>query len=75
MLNNISLPNIAAPGEVLSTIWQVERMAHATLVRNMTMSLGATEVTISIYYDLMHSLQYSISLRVFNTGWLTINVI
>ncbi len=45
-------------------------MALAALVRNVAMSLGATEMAISIsaveyhHYDLMHSLQYSICLRV-----------
>ena len=29
MSNNISRPNIAEPGEALSTVWYVERMAHA----------------------------------------------
>ncbi len=29
MSNNISRPNIAEPGEALSSVWYVEQMAHA----------------------------------------------
>ena len=38
MSNNISLPNTAAPGVVLSTVWYVEQIAQAAFVRNSSMS-------------------------------------
>jgi hypothetical protein len=47
MSNNISCPNIAAPKEVLSTEWWVERMAHAASDKKMSMSLGFTISAIS----------------------------
>ncbi len=42
MSNNISRPNIAAPGETLSTVWQVERTAHAASNKKTSMSLAFT---------------------------------
>ena len=38
---------IAAPGEAFSTVWYIERMAHAAFVRNTSMSLGATVLAMS----------------------------
>jgi len=40
MLKSMSCPNIAAPGEVLNTVWYVERVAHAALSMNVSMSVG-----------------------------------
>ncbi len=56
-------------------------MAHDALVRNVSMSLGATESAISIsavqhcHNNLMHTFQYSICLRVFDSGRLMLNTI
>ncbi len=41
-------PNIAAPGEAFSTVWYVERIAHAALSMKVSMSAGATESAMSI---------------------------
>jgi hypothetical protein len=48
MLKSISYPNIAAPDEALSTVWWVEQKAHAASDRKNLMSLGFTELAISI---------------------------
>jgi hypothetical protein len=48
MLKSMSCPNIAAPGEALSTVLWIERMAHAASDRKTLMSLGFTELPISI---------------------------
>ena len=40
MLKSISCPNIAAPGEAFNTVWYVERIAHAALSMNVSMSVG-----------------------------------
>jgi hypothetical protein len=45
--NNISCPNIAAPGEALSTVWWVEQMAHAASDKKTSMSFGFTISAIS----------------------------
>ncbi len=46
-MNNISLPNIAVPGDFeYHMVGRVK--AHSTLVRNVAVSLGATEVAIPI---------------------------
>ena len=47
MLNSMSRPKIAAPGEAFSTVWYVERMVHAASVRNTSMSLGSTILAMS----------------------------
>ena len=36
------------PGEAFSTVGEVEYMTHAAFVRNSSISLGATEVAMSI---------------------------
>ena len=54
ILNSMSLPNIAAPSEALSIVWSIEQMAHAASDRKMLMSLGFTELAISI--SAVHSL-------------------
>ncbi len=48
MSKSISCPNIAAPGEALSTVWWVKKMGHAASDRKTSMSLGFTELAISI---------------------------
>jgi hypothetical protein len=48
MLKSISHPNIAAPGETCSTVWWVEQMTHAASDRKTSMSLGFTELPVSI---------------------------
>jgi hypothetical protein len=48
MSKSMSHPNIAAPGEALSTVWWVEQMAHAASDKKMSMSLGFTELAILI---------------------------
>jgi hypothetical protein len=45
--NSISHPNIAAPGEALSTVWWVEQTAHAASDRKISMSLVFTYLAIS----------------------------
>ncbi len=45
---SISCPNIAALGEALSTVWWIEQMAHAVSHRKILMSLGFTELSISL---------------------------
>jgi len=47
MSNNISRPNIAEPGEALSTVWYVEQMAHAASCIYASMSLAVTVSAIS----------------------------
>jgi len=44
----MSHPNIAAPGEAINTVWYVERIAHAVLSINVSMSAGSTELAMSI---------------------------
>jgi hypothetical protein len=46
MLKSKSHPNIAAPGEALSTVWWVEQMAYAASDRKMLMTLEFTESAI-----------------------------
>jgi hypothetical protein len=48
MSKRMSHLNIAAPGGALSTVWLVEQMAHAAADRKTSMSLGFTELAISI---------------------------
>ena len=48
MSNNMSRPNMAAPGEAFSTVWYVERIAQAVFVTNVSISLGFTELAMSI---------------------------
>ncbi len=43
-----SCPNIAAPSEALSTVWWIEQITHAASDRKLLMSLGFTELAISI---------------------------
>ncbi len=45
---SMSRPNIAAPGEALSTVWLVEQMAHAASDRKTSMSLGFAESAVLI---------------------------
>jgi hypothetical protein len=44
----MSRPNIAAPGEAFSTVWYVERIAHAALSMKVSMSAGSTDLAMSI---------------------------
>jgi hypothetical protein len=44
----MSHPNIAAPGEAFNTVWYVERIAHAALLMNVSMSAGSTDLAMSI---------------------------
>jgi hypothetical protein len=44
----MSRPKIAAPGEAFSTVWYVERIAHAALSMNVSMSAGSTDLAMSI---------------------------
>jgi hypothetical protein len=41
-------PKIAAPGEAFNTVWYVERIAHAALLVNVSMSAGSTDLAMSI---------------------------
>ena len=47
MSNSVSRPKIAAPGEAFSTVWYVEQMTHALLVRKSATLLGSTELAVS----------------------------
>ncbi len=44
MSKSMSCPNIAAPGEAFNTVWYVERIAHAALSINVSMSSALTEL-------------------------------
>ncbi len=46
MSKSMSPPNIAAPGEALSTVWWVEQMAHAVSDKKTSMSLALTPLVI-----------------------------
>jgi hypothetical protein len=48
MSKSMSHPKIAAPGEVFSTVWYVERIVHAALSMNVSMSAGLTDSAMSI---------------------------
>ena len=48
MSKSISRPKIAAPGEAFSTVWYVERITHAALLMNVSMSAGSTDPAMSI---------------------------
>ncbi len=48
MSKSMSCPNKAAPGEAFNTVWYVERIAHAALLINVSMSAGSTELAMSI---------------------------
>jgi hypothetical protein len=39
---------MAAPGEAFSTVWYVEQIAQAVFVTNVSISLGFTELAMSI---------------------------
>ncbi len=41
-------PKIAAPGEAFSTMWYVERIAHAALTMKVSMSAGLIDSAMSI---------------------------
>jgi hypothetical protein len=45
---SMSRPKIAAPGEAFSTVWYVQRIAHAPLSMNVSMSAGSTDSAMSI---------------------------
>ncbi len=75
MSNNISHPNIAAPGEALSTVWWVERMAHAASDKKMSMSLGFTisailSLDVRNMFPMMARIRSSIA---FACGFLTLS--
>ena len=42
----MSRPNIAAPGEAFSTVWEVEQMAHTASDKKTSMSLAFTNSAI-----------------------------
>jgi len=44
----MSRPNIADHGEAFNTVWYVERIVHAALWINVSMSAGSTELAMSI---------------------------
>ncbi len=46
MSNSISCPNIAAPGEALSTVWYVKGTAYAASDKKTSMSLAFTVLAI-----------------------------
>ncbi len=48
MLKSISCPKIAAPGEAFNTVWYVERIAHAALLMNVSMSAVSTDLAMFI---------------------------
>jgi hypothetical protein len=48
MPKSISRPKIAAPGEAFDTMWYDERIAHAALSMNVSMSASSTELAMSI---------------------------
>ncbi len=48
MSKSMSHLNIAVPGEALSTVWWIEQMAYAGSDRKTLLSLGFTELAISI---------------------------
>ncbi len=72
------------PSKYCCALGGFKQMAHAELVRNVAMSLSATDYWVGhiyfssvehCHYDLMHSLQYTICLGVFDTGWLMLNAL
>ncbi len=69
----MSRPNIAAPGEALSTVWQVEQMAYAVGFTKSAISISA--VHNMFVKDSMNMLQYSICLWVLDTGQLALYAI
>jgi len=44
----MSRPNTAAPGEAFNTVLYVERIAHAAMSINVSVSAGSTELAMSI---------------------------
>ncbi len=47
MSKSTSHPNIAVPGEAFSNVWNVDRIAHAALLMNVSMSAGSTDSAMS----------------------------
>ncbi len=48
MSKSMSHPKMAAPGEALSNVWEVEQITHAALSRKTSTSLGVTDSARSI---------------------------
>jgi hypothetical protein len=46
-LKSMPRPKIAAPGEVFNTVWYDERIVHAALSMNVSMSAGSTDSAMS----------------------------
>ncbi len=52
MSKSISPPNIAAPGEALSTVWWVGGMAHAASDRRTSLELTESAISISAVHNM-----------------------
>ncbi len=73
MSNSMSLPNIAAPGEALSTVWYVERTVHVASMRKSDMSLGP--LCLPCLTQSWHLLRFCVHLGVLDAGWLMLETI